>query len=391
MSDSGRPSGLEPGVSEVNGPQRRVMTTKDKLLIAGIVTITALGFIWFNAALRQKAPPLARAAAVAGGGEQYTPPPNIQPAKPTDASLPMPAASAPSDSALAQKQSPETAPILAFSGGSAPASRILNAVPSLASLGGSGEAGSQPPAPTPVADGGALAQKLKPTVLSGATASVIKNPDMVVTEGTLIPCILQTAIDTQLAGFVTCVVPIDVRGTSGNVVLLDRGTKIVGQIQAGLVQGQERVFVLWTRAETPKHVVISLNAPGADELGRSGLPGAVDNHWWQRFGGALKYHQHPADLAEKPRRHRQRVRRPGFGFRQRVRPSDFQQCPPVKPPRSSHTLCDRWPNGSTIHKPKNYVSTGPKRPSFGKRVIFAARRSRFPWLIWKILQHSRAR
>ena len=287
MSDSGRPSGVEPGVSEVNGPQRRVMTTKDKLLIAGIVTITALGVIWFNAVLRQKAPSPARAAAVAGGGEQYTPPPNIQPAKPTDASLPMPAASAPSDSALAQKQSPETAPILAFSGGSAPASRILNAVPSLASLGGSGEAGSQPPAPTPVADGGALAQKLKPTVLSGATASVIKNPDMVVTEGTLIPCILQTAIDTQLAGFVTCVVPIDVRGTSGNVVLLDRGTKIVGQIQAGLVQGQERVFVLWTRAETPKHVVISLNAPGADELGRSGVPGAVDNHWWQRFGGAL--------------------------------------------------------------------------------------------------------
>ena len=91
MSDSGRPSGVEPGVSEVNGPQRRVMTTKDKLLIAGIVTITALGFIWFNAALRQKAPPLARAAAVAGGGEQYTPPPTIQPAKPTDASLPMPA------------------------------------------------------------------------------------------------------------------------------------------------------------------------------------------------------------------------------------------------------------------------------------------------------------
>jgi type IV secretion system protein VirB10 len=263
------------------------MTTKDKLLIAGIVTITALGFIWFNAALRQKAPPPARAAAVAGGGEQYTPPPNIQPAKPTDASLPMPAAAAPSDSTLAQKQSPETAPILAFSGGSAPASRILNAVPSLASLGGPAEAGSQPPAPTPVPNGGALAEKLKPTVLSGATASVIKNPDMVVTEGTLIPCILQTAIDTQLAGFVTCVVPIDVRGTSGNVVLLDRGTKIVGQIQAGLVQGQERVFVLWTRAETPKHVVISLNAPGADELGRSGLPGAVDNHWWQRFGGAL--------------------------------------------------------------------------------------------------------
>src|SRR6185437_3344298 len=185
------------------------------------------------------------------------------------------------DLGAGQKQSPETAPILAFSGGTSPVGRTLNglASPLLAAP------PTDTPAATPtlVSDNSPLAQKLKPTVLSGATASVIKNPDMVVTEGTLIPCILQTAIDTQLASFVTCVVPIDVRGTSGNVVLMDRGTRMVGQIQAGLVQGQDRVFVLWTRAETPKHVVISLNAPGADELGRAGLPGAVDNHWWDRF------------------------------------------------------------------------------------------------------------
>jgi len=285
MSESGRPSPVEPGVSEVSGPQRRVVTTRDKFLIAGVVTIVALGFIWFNAAIRQKAPLPDKTAAVAGGGEQYTPPPSIQPVKATDASLPMPATSNSSDLGVGQKQNPETAPILAFSGGSSPVGRALNAVPTFLPGVPSADTPSAPPAP--VADNSPLAQKLKPTVLSGATAAVIKNPDMVVTEGTLIPCILQTAIDTQLAGFVTCVVPIDVRGTSGNVVLMDRGTRIVGQIQAGLVQGQERVFVLWTRAETPKHVVISLNAPGADELGRPGLPGAVDNHWWQRFGGAL--------------------------------------------------------------------------------------------------------
>lgn len=286
MSDD-RLSPVEPGVSEVSGPQRRALGTKDKLIIAGVVTVVALGFIWFNAALRQRAPLPAKTAAVAAGaGEQYTPPPNIQTAKPAETSLPMPAASTGSELGAGQKQSPETAPILAFSGGAAPVARALNGMsPLLPSL--PTEDTLAAAAPTPVADNSPLAQKLKPTVLSGATASVIKNPDMVVTEGTLIPCILQTAIDTQLAGFVTCVVPIDVRGTSGNVVLMDRGTRIVGQIQAGLVQGQERVFVLWTRAETPKHVVISLNAPGADELGRAGLPGAVDNHWWQRFGGAL--------------------------------------------------------------------------------------------------------
>ncbi len=148
---------------------------------------------------------------------------------------------------------------------------------------GPAPAGAAPSATTD----SAFARKLKPTVLSGATASVVKNPDMVITEGTVVPCTLQTAINTQLAGFVTCVIPVDVRGTGGNVVLLDRGTKIVGQIESGLMQGQDRVFVLWTRAETPNHVIISLNAPGADELGRAGLAGAVDNHWWDRFGGAL--------------------------------------------------------------------------------------------------------
>src|ERR1700761_2179414 len=291
MSDTGRPSSLEPGVSDVSGPQRRAMSTKDKLLIAGVVTIAALGFIWFNAALKQKAPPPLKAAAVAGGGQQYTPPPNIQAPRPSDTSLPMPATpAAATDSGANLKQAPETAPIMAFSGGAPAVGKALGALPSLPGLGMANDLTATPastPAGPSVPESNPLSQRLKPTVLSGSTASVIKNPDMVVTEGTLIPCILQTAIDTQLAGFVTCVVPIDVRGTSGNVVLMDRGTKIVGQIQAGLVQGQERVFVLWTRAETPKHVVISLNAPGADELGRSGLPGAIDNHWWQRFGGAL--------------------------------------------------------------------------------------------------------
>ncbi len=118
MSENGRSSPVEQGTSDVSGPQRRALTTRDKLLIAGVVTIVALAFIWFNAAIKQRAPLPAKTAAVAGGGQQYTPPPNIQPVKATDASLPMPAASTGTELGTAQKQSPETAPILAFSGGS---------------------------------------------------------------------------------------------------------------------------------------------------------------------------------------------------------------------------------------------------------------------------------
>jgi type IV secretion system protein VirB10 len=286
MSERGSP--VEDGGSDVSGPKGRELSAGQKLGLVALIGVVALGFIWFNFLLRKNAPPAERpAVATAGPGLKYTPPPADK-APSTDA-LPLPASASTADTTKADAAPP---PILAYSGGGMAGGAGLRpgslAVPMPGDADVSGTPASSSAAPTSSnASQSNLARLLKPTNLSGASASVIKNPDMVVTEGTVMPCTLQTAIDTHLAGFVTCVVSLDVRGTTGNVVLLDRGTKIVGQIENGLVQGQERVFVLWTRAETPNHVVISLNSPGADELGRAGLPGEVDNHWWQRFGGAL--------------------------------------------------------------------------------------------------------
>jgi type IV secretion system protein VirB10 len=134
--------------------------------------------------------------------------------------------------------------------------------------------------------GGELGSRLQPTQLSGVSANLLRNQSYLLTAGTMIPCVLQTAMDSTLPGLVTCIVPQDVMGKSG-VTLFDRGTRIVGEFQGGVRQGQARLFVLWTRAETPQGVVISLASPGTDPLGRSGLPGAVDSRFWQRFGGAL--------------------------------------------------------------------------------------------------------
>jgi type IV secretion system protein VirB10 len=285
MSEHGSP--VEDSGSDVAGPKGRELSTGQKLGLVALIGVVALGFIWFNFLLRKNAPVTEKPAIAASGpGLKYTPPPADK--TPSGDTLPLPAAASTLDTGRADASPP---PILAYSGGGMTNGAGIRPGAPAVPLAGDGDnnAGTTlgTTAPAPNAPQSNLARLLKPTTLNGATASVIKNPDMVVTEGAVMPCILQTAIDTQLAGFVTCVVPVDVRGTTGNVVLLDRGTKIVGQIENGLVQGQERVFVLWTRAETPNHVVIALNSPGADELGRAGLPGEVGNHWWKRFGGAL--------------------------------------------------------------------------------------------------------
>lgn len=282
---SGKKSPVEDGKSAVAGTGGRNLSARAKAGIAVLVGVLGLGFIWFQA-YYASTPRQEKAAAsdetYSNRGEQYAGPPPVA-MKPPPASLPQPAPAAPAPSPLfgmaPGEKSPAAAPILAFSGQTGAA-----AVPAVA---------AHQPATSPAAaapepkDASPLAERLKPTLLSGESAAILKHPNLTITEGTLIPCILQTAISSELPGLVSCVVPTDIRGTSGTVVLLDRGTKIVGQIQKGLLQGQNRVFVDWTRAETPAHVIITLDSPGADELGRAGLPGAVDNHWWERFGGAL--------------------------------------------------------------------------------------------------------
>jgi type IV secretion system protein VirB10 len=128
---------------------------------------------------------------------------------------------------------------------------------------------------------------LRPTVTPAVTASVLPTRRFLLSKGAFIDCTLETAIDSTLPGMTTCVTATDTFSADGSVVLLERGTKLVGETRGQVQQGSARIFVLWTEARTPTGVVVPLGSPGTDELGRSGLAGEVNRHFWDRFGAAI--------------------------------------------------------------------------------------------------------
>ena len=132
-----------------------------------------------------------------------------------------------------------------------------------------------------------FSDQLGHSAIQTVRATMVADRSLLLSAGTVVPCTLQTAINSTQAGFVSCVINHDVYSENGRIVLLDKGTKVLGQYSGGITQGQARLFVLWTRALTPRGVSIDLGSPAADSLGRAGLPGGVDTQFWSRFGLGL--------------------------------------------------------------------------------------------------------
>lgn len=137
--------------------------------------------------------------------------------------------------------------------------------------------------------GGKLGSMLSSTNTPAVRASYMGDRSLLLPKGAFINCVLETKLDTTVPGMTSCVVPRNIYSANGKVLLIERGSKVIGEYKGAVENGLNRIFVLWTQIQTPKGVRVSLDSPGTDSLGGSGLSGEVDYHWWARFGNALLF------------------------------------------------------------------------------------------------------
>ncbi len=124
------------------------------------------------------------------------------------------------------------------------------------------------------------------------TAGIVKatrfdRTDALVAQGTMIQGFLETAINTDLPGMVRAVVREDVRSLDGARILIPKGSRLIGEYKSGLARGQKRIFIVWSRVIRSDGLSAEIASPGADRLGRAGLTGEIDTHFWERFGSAI--------------------------------------------------------------------------------------------------------
>lgn len=239
----------------------------------GEVNVRPLGRV--DPPVNGSAPSASAAQAFLGGPPE--PPPNNPPRWPASAGTP-PQAGATSPTGYAAKTPRDlllerqlAGP--AFSTGNVRAATVENA--------------EVTPAGNTPSTSGDLDTLLRPGITKAVNAQMLPTRRLLLPKGAFIDCTLETAIDSTLAGMTTCVMATDTFSADGSVVLMERGTKIVGETRGQVRQGSTRIFVLWTEARTPTGVIVPLASPGTDELGRSGLPGTVNRHFFERFGAAI--------------------------------------------------------------------------------------------------------
>lgn len=118
-------------------------------------------------------------------------------------------------------------------------------------------------------------------------AGIIANRSTTVAQGTIVPAVLETALDTSNTGFARALVQRDIRGFDGTRILIPRGSRLIGEYQSNTSSGQKRAFINWVRLIRPDGGTIALGSPATDTVGKGGVRANVNSHFFERFSGAI--------------------------------------------------------------------------------------------------------
>lgn len=125
------------------------------------------------------------------------------------------------------------------------------------------------------------------STVSVVRARTIPHPRDTIVSGEMMHAVLLTAINSDLPGMVSAIISQPVYAYIGQKPLIPAGSRLVGQYSSGVLQGQNRVMVIWERVILPDGTTVQINSPGTDRLGRAGMgANEVNTHFMARFGEA---------------------------------------------------------------------------------------------------------
>lgn len=161
---------------------------------------------------------------------------------------------------------------------------------------------SQPVSPSPREF--ITSQDYDPEIAPGNThVSLPIDLARVVTTYQSIPCVLENSINSQHPGQAVCVVEHNVysyHGFDRRFVLIPGGSKFQGTYQPLAKNGDTRLSIFWQRMLKPDGSMMWLTDgfPVQDAMGRTSLPGEIDDKEWEKFGTPLLLTAFTAALTE---------------------------------------------------------------------------------------------
>lgn len=128
--------------------------------------------------------------------------------------------------------------------------------------------------------------------LSGATfaptqATLAPAGKYLLAHGTFARCVVYQEVVTEQPGITDCRLTDPLYSADGSTVISEASSRLTGVQSVAMAPGQQNVFTSWTELETTAGVRARLDSLGAGPMGASGTKAWINNHYLERYGGAV--------------------------------------------------------------------------------------------------------